>query len=399
MQTVTFNEITALSLWGTSADNDAAGRQPKANQRQNLQDVLTAIQQTLPDATDHERARLRHRLGYLALLAGDGRTKAIEAFTLAREGAIKAQDRTLEGLSLCGLSVAYDMVGRRHESLQCAEEAEQIAQELGDQHLLGLALDARAHFYKENGQNLKAQELYEQVLAIGETIGDLGLVTAAHIGMGRTTAMIDANKAIEHYEKAIELAKIRGNEGVLALGYNNLSDWMVYTGQYDKAIALRQECLRIARDNQLRPMVGRALVGMAKAYTLMGELEKARELLHKGFPTVVSSGDIEGDLHSSLNLAYLYLQTGDVPRATELYRSTLERSLAAPDHACAVFAQKALDMLADGLIPAPGIGPEQPVTNEYLQELNISQLDGVVAARGTLTLSYPTGDLRWMGGL
>lgn len=399
MQTVTFNEIAALSLWGTTADNDVSGRHPQAGQQQNLQDVLTAIQQTLPDATDHERARLRHRLGYLALLAGDGRTKAIEAFTLAREGAIKTQDRALEGLALCGLSTAYDHVGRRHESLQCAEEAEAIAQELGDDYLLALALNDRAQFYKENGKNVQAQALYERILTIGKTLGDLGLQTAAHIGMGRTTAMIDASKAIEHYETAIALAQSRGNDAALALAYNNLSDWMIYTGQYQKAIEMREECLRLARQHQLRPLVGRALIGMAKAYTHLGELEKARELLNKGFPTVVSSGDIEGDLHSSLNLAYLYLQTGDVPRSTELYRNTLERSLAAPDHACAVFAQKALDLLADGQIPAPGIGPERPVTEEFLHELNLSQLDGVVAARGSLALTYPTGDQKWSGGM
>ena len=51
------------------------------------------------------------------------------------------------------------------------------------------------------------------------------------------------------------------------------------TGEYEKAIELREESLRLSQNLRLRPDIGRALIGQAKAYTLMGHLDRARELL------------------------------------------------------------------------------------------------------------------------
>lgn len=389
MTTQTPDEITALSLWGTRAGGTAPER---------AQDALNALGQAMQTASPEERARLRHRVGYLALMAGDVRTKAVEAFTLTRDGARESGDKALESLALCGLATAYDHIGQRHEALRYAQEAEALATESGDQRVLAMAYNAQAQFYKETGQNERARELYQRMLAIGETLGDERLVMGAHIGLGRAMPMASAPEAIGHYEQAVELAKTAGDAPSLALCYNNLSDWMIYTGRYERAIQMREECLALARKHGLRTLIGRSLIGMAKAYTLLGDLAKARELLDRGFPTAVSAHDIEGDLHSSLNLAYLYVQQGDVPRATDLYRQTLERSLAAPDHACAVFAQRALDMLADGTLPGPGILPPMPVTDEVLRELDEAELEGVVGgAGGVLFRTYPTGDLSWGG--
>lgn len=377
-------ELTALSPWGTVLDSGEADGPPR-----NPCDIIEQIGKALPAVDSQERARLRHRLGYLALAHGDVRSKAIEAFTLMREGAVKVGDRHLEALAECGLAAAYDFIGERHESLKHALAARSLAEELNDRRLLAIALNEEAQFYKENGENPRAQELYRQIEAIGTELSDDRLVLTAYIGLGRTTRMDKAAVGIAHYEAAIEKARSLGDEAALALCYNNLSDWMIYTGRYQEAIQLRAEMLRLAQKWGMKPHIGRALIGQAKAYTLMGETAKARELLNKGFPTVVSIGDLEGDLHSALNLAYLYVQNGDTPRAVDLYRQTLERSLAAPDHACAVFAQRALELLADGTMPAPGILPQESDLNE---ELSDTELEGVVGG-GTLRPIYATGDM------
>jgi tetratricopeptide (TPR) repeat protein len=359
------------------------------------QRVINVIGNELERADEREAARLRHRLGYIAMLLGDVRTKAVEAFTMMHDSATNLQDRALLAMAETGLSHVYDTLGERYKSLEYAERAVRLAEESGDQRLLGLALNAQAQFYKENGQNRRAAEIYNRIQAIGQTLDDPDLIMAAAIGKGRTSAMADVATGVAEYEKAIAMAKAKGDEQSLIVGYNNLADWKIYQGKYEEAIALRTECLRLGRKWQSKIDVGRALIGMAKAYTLLGDLEKARELLYRGMPAVISAGDIEGDLHAGLNLAYLYVQSGDIPRACELYRQVLERSLAAPDHACAIFAQKALDLLAEGQIPAPGILPERPLTEEVQDELSEDELDGVVGGVDVLRMTYPTGDLKW----
>jgi tetratricopeptide (TPR) repeat protein len=292
-----------------------------------------------------------------------------------------------------GLAVAYDTVGQRHESLRYANEAARLAREVDDQRLLALALNNQAQFLKENGQNEQANELFQQVQAIGRTLNDEELVMAGAIGLGRTTGMADAQTAVAHYEEALAMAKAQGDDRAIAICLNNLSDWRINLGQYEEAIALREECLRLSQQLGFRMGVGRAYIGMAKAYTLMGNLAKARELLNKGFPVAVRASDLEGDLHASLNLAYLYVQSGDIPRAIELYRQVLERSLAAPDYACAVFAQKALELLADDETPPPGIVLSVPADAAELTEDELETVVGGLNPKGGYT--YPTGDLQW----
>ena len=399
MYTTTFDELAALALWGTTADHHAGA--PPTDLGARAEQLMQAIQDTLPGADSLERARLRHRMGYLALLTGAARTKSIEAFTMSRDGAVKAGDRALEGLALCGLAVAFDHVGERHKSLASAEAAEHIAHELGDQHLLAAALGCRAHYLKETGENERARAVYREIKAIGEAIDDTRWVMAALIGLGRTLPMSEAPEAVASYEKALELATASGSPARVAIIYNNLADWALYRGEIDEAIALRQTCLDMAVHLGLRPIAGRAIVGLAKTHSFRGDLATAKVLLDRGFPAVVSAADIEGDLHCSLNLAYLHLQQGDIARATELYRHTLERALQAPDHACAVFAQRALELVAEGQIPLPGIMPAQPVTDELLTDLQLEAVAGGAGMRNLrdLKLTYPTADLAWHVGL
>jgi tetratricopeptide (TPR) repeat protein len=381
------DELTSLVLWGTPADDGVVGRSAHP-ERKNLRDVINAIGFALPSTTPADAGRLRHRLGYLALLAGDVRNKAIEAFTMTRDHAVETGDRQLEALAECGLSAAYDFLGERHNSLEHALAARRLAEDLGDSRVLAVALNAEAQFYKENGENPRAFEMFKRIEAIGRELNDQQLIMGAHIGMGRTTPMEQAAVGIRHYEQAIDIARAEGDDAALALCLNNLSDWKIYTGHYEEALELREESLRLSQRLGLRPDIGRALIGQAKVHTIMGNLDDARALLDRGFPVVVSTGDLEGDLHSQLNLAYLYVQGGDVPRAVDLYRQVLEKSLAAPDHACAVFAQRALELLGEGRMPKPGILPDQPVPVNEEQLAEVS---------GGHSYTYPTGDRAFFG--
>jgi tetratricopeptide (TPR) repeat protein len=374
----------------TAAEFHGMGR---TGVQENLRETLAAIGKALPATTPEERGRLRHRQGYIAFLAGDVRTKALESFTLAREDAVVAGDRQLEALACVGLSFAHDHVGQRHTGLRYARVAQEIAESAGDQRVFALALNAEAQFFKENGENERANRLFRRMEEIGRELNDDRLVMGALIGIGRTTKMSCAPEAIAQYEKAIGMAKAAGDEATLAVCYNNLADWKIYTGSYREAIEFREKCLAIGQKLGSKSIVGRALIGMAKAYTLLRDFPKAKELLDRGFPTVLASGDLEGDLHSCLNLAYLYVQSGDIPRAADLYRQTLERSLAAPDHSCAIFAAKALDLLAEGRMPRPGILPGG------VEELSEIELKAVAGGEGPLEGStYPTGDKAWGPG-
>jgi tetratricopeptide (TPR) repeat protein len=383
-------ELRALTLWGT-VSNEIAGFGGGADARVNWQTTISAIGRELPNPDPHAEAVLWHRLGYVALVMGDVRTKAQEAFTLMYERARELEDGRLRAMAAIGLSHVHDTLGDRHRSLELAKEAELLAKDAGDDRLLALALNMKAQFFKENGANDLAHDLFASIGEIAERLGDTELLMAAYIGRGRTTSMARPFSAMACYEQAIQMAKESGDLYSLILCYNNLADWKINTGAYEEAIELREQCLRLSERLQWSEGKGRALIGIAKARTLMGDLDAARRLLDKGFPAALGTGDLEGELHASLNLAFLYVQTGDVPRASQMYRDVLDRSLAAPDHSCAVFAQRALAMLANGETPKCAILPDTPLT----RELTDDELAMAVGGAQQLAMNYPTGDRKW----
>jgi tetratricopeptide (TPR) repeat protein len=348
--------------------------------------LIQESQAALPQATEVEQARLYEQLGRAALVLGEVRTTALDAYTRMTEIALRRTDARLEAQARNGLAAVYDTLGRRHESLREAEKADRRAIAVGDGRLAALALGHQAQFYKENGENERAHDLFTRIGEIGTTLGDDRLVLMSLIGRGRTTPMAAPDTAIALYGEAIALAERLDEPLALSVCYNNLADWKVNTGLYTESIALREQSLRISRTLGDQEGIGRALIGIGKAYTLLGETGKAWEYLNRGLPVVVSAGDLEGELHSALNLAHLYVRGNDIARACEYYGRTLERSLAAPDAACARFAQLALAQLAEGELPRPAILPPQPLTPDF-----------VAAHRPALYHTYPTGDRQWGG--
>lgn len=317
----------------------------------------------------------RYRSGREALLAGAIRTRALESFTRMRTLATRTGAAGLEALALNWLSVTHDLLGQRKEALSLAIRARQIARKLGNDRLVALSMNSEAQYYKETGKNQQAFRLFAQVHAIGQKMGDLHLVMGGLIGMGRTTPMHRAPEAIKYYRDAMDLAEFLRDEETLGLCYNNLADWEIAQGNYAEAIRLRESSLQLAVSTGSRLGEGRALIGIAKAETLLGNYHRAWEFLKQGMPLILSVEDMEGVLHCFLNLAHLYAHEGDIPRACDYYQRTLEKSVAAPDAACATFAREALGTLAQGGVPKPGVVPEV-FRPDYL---------------------YQTGDLKWSG--
>ena len=324
--------------------------------------AITTLEQELALAPEAAQIRLYYRLGCLALALGEARTRALDAFSRMRELAVQQADEPGEGLAQVGLAAVLDLLGCRHEALSAALRAEHIAADHSDQHLLALALNQQAQYYKETGDNPRARVLFQRVQAIGVALDDQRLVLAGLIGRGRTTSMDAATEAIGYYEQAITLAGALGDDEALSLCYNNLADWRINTDQISEAITLREASLRLSQGLGDREGIGRALIGLGKAYTLLDDEARAWAFLNRGLPVVVGIGDLEGELHTYLNLAHLYVRRGDIPRAVDYYQRTLEKSLAAPDAACALFAQQALDQLEAGTLPA--ILPPAPLARD-----------------------------------
>jgi tetratricopeptide (TPR) repeat protein len=375
-----------MTDWGTIWGIAGAVADPLGQQLAKLEPEaqMSAIARALIGASDRQKVLLYYRLGCAAVVSGHIRDKAQEAFTLMHGLATQLHDKALESLALCGLSVVHDLIGQRQLSLECAQHAESLAERLGNQRLVALALNNQAQFFKETDRNPLAYSMFNRVALIGMRLGDERLVMGGHIGKGRATPIYDVEAATSHHEQAIMLAEKLGDRVALGICCNNLAEWKLYAGDATAAIALQEQSLAECQASGYRIGVGRALVGIARAETVLERPARAWPHLRKGLPLVLAMGDVEGEMHCFLTLAHLYVRKGDIPRACDYYQRVLARSLAAPDPLCAAFAQEGLEQLGRGELPQPGILPRVPVAFG-------------VGAEAVGDDIYGTGDQHWTG--
>jgi tetratricopeptide (TPR) repeat protein len=183
--------------------------------------------------------------------------------------------------------------------------------------LLGLA-------YTALGEARKAIEYYEKALAVAREIGDksgqgnaLGNLGIAYKNLG------EARKAIEYYEKALAVAREIGDKsgqgnalGNLGIAYKNL-------GEARKAIENYEKALTIAREIGDKRNEGNWLGNLGIAYKNLGEAGKAIEYYEKALAIARNIGDKRGEGIHLGNLGNAYVALGEAGKAFEYYEKAL----------------------------------------------------------------------------
>ncbi len=192
---------------------------------------------------------------------------AIEYHKKALKIAQEIRDRQSEGISLGNLGIAYRILGDVRKAIEYYEKALKIAQEIGDRRGEDTWLGNLGNAYRALDKMDTAIEYYEKALKIAQEIGDkrgegtwLGNLGNAHYGRLIPADFAARNKlenlgnahyrrkAIEYYEKAIEIAQEiidRRNEGIW---FGNLGNVYLDLGEGRKAIEYYEKALKIAQE-------------------------------------------------------------------------------------------------------------------------------------------------------
>jgi tetratricopeptide (TPR) repeat protein len=233
--------------------------------------------------------------------------------------------------------------------------------------VLARALGSLGQFYKETGENAHAHALYQEMYAIGTAQADDGVLLNATLGLAATLPMAEAEQAIRYNHAALALAEKLDNPLAVIVCYNNLSDWLIITGDYAGAIAMREANLRRSAALDYKLGTVRALLGVGRAQSMLGDVDGAWATLERVLPLALDIGDAEGEIVSYLNIAHLYARQGDMLRARDYYLRARTQSEAAPDSACYRFAGRALDQIAAGQVPLPAVLPPRPATSDNIR--------------------------------
>jgi tetratricopeptide (TPR) repeat protein len=178
--------------------------------------------------------------------------------------------------------------------------------------------------YSALGQVEKAIEHYDQALVIAREIGDrrnegnwLGNIGSAYYQLGQV------EKAIEHYDQALVIAREIGDRRGEGNGLGNIGLAYSDLGQVDKAIEYNKQALVIAREIGDRRNEGAGLGNIGSAYYQLGQVEKAIEHYDQALVIAREIGDRRGEGTWLGNLGLAYYQLGQVEKAIEHYDQAL----------------------------------------------------------------------------
>jgi tetratricopeptide (TPR) repeat protein len=242
----------------------------------------------------------------------------------ALSAARKLNDRSMEGVHLGNLGLAYVYLGDAQKAIEYYEQALKIAREIGDRRNEGAWLGNLGIAYAALGDAKKAIEYYEQRLVIAREIGDqrgegnaLGNLGNAYAALG------DARKATLYHDQALEIAREIGDRrgegadlGNLGIAYKNLGD-------AQKAIVCHEQALAITREIGDKRAEGAILGNLGLAYAALGDAKKAIECHEQALAITREIGDkrAEGAILGNLGLAYAAL--GDAKKAIECHEQAL----------------------------------------------------------------------------
>ena len=179
--------------------------------------------------------------------------------------------------------------------------------------------------YFSKGQSIKAIEYYQKALEIARDIGyrsgesaDLGNLGSAYYRLGQI------DKAIEYYQKSLEIDRDIGYRSGKGVNLGNLGLAYADLGQIDKAIEYYQQALVIARDIGDRRNEGTWFGDLGLAYADLGQTNKAIEYYQKALEIARDIGDRRNEGIWLGNLGLAYADLGQIDKAIEYYQKALE---------------------------------------------------------------------------
>lgn len=229
--------------------------------RSPLDEGVDRAAELLSEAMNHERA--------------GSVEEAVKSYRASIATAERTGDRRTQAEALRRLSRQYHHRGDRDSSRELAERSRAIAAEIGDETLVGEALNVLANFALERGAMEEARDRYLQALAFG---GDnpmlrgrieqnLGVIANIHG---------DHAEALLHYRRSLAVFESAGEEKECALAYNNLGMISFDRELWDDADRYYRRGLETSRAVGDMHLEGLCLLNHAEVHIARQRFEDAR---------------------------------------------------------------------------------------------------------------------------
>ncbi|MGD2147975.1 MAG: AAA family ATPase [Anaerolineae bacterium] len=272
---------------------------------------------------------------YLAA-AGDGARRAyasheaIASYTRA----IEVSARITPPLDLARLLPVYEgrglvwmLLSKYDEAIGDFEKARQLASVSEDLRQEGRSLLrlATANFMKFSQHHFRAEKAAREARRLSKQVGDQSTFSKSLAVLGFVyQARGDLQAADRACEESLEISRREGYKDALAPGLMMLGYQAYWQGDFERAIQLGQEGVAAARDvrDGLNELFHLTL--LAQSYVRLGSYDQAHSLLRETLATAEERDNKHFIGRLTNTLGWFHLQLGDVSRAVELDRESVE---------------------------------------------------------------------------
>ena len=220
--------------------------------------------------------------------------------------------------TLLRLCVALDMIGRRTLQEESAREVERLAEEAGDDELLGNAANAIGGVFWRTSRHTDAEAAFRRALELAVARGDQKAEAAATGNLGNVFFSEGRlPEAREHYERSLVLSREIGNRS----GEANAICWLGRVfwseGRLREAREHQERSLALSREIGNRQFEAAAAGNLGIVSRSEGRLREAREHQERYLALSREIGDRAGEALAQHNLGGALREEGESAPAEE----------------------------------------------------------------------------------
>jgi len=171
----------------------------------------------------------------------------------------------------------------------------------------------------------RAIENYEKSLEIAKEIGDKGKESACYGNLGIAYRNLgDVKRAIKYYEKSLEIDKRTGNKLGASKSYTNLGVAHSSLGDFKRAIENYEKSLEIAKETGDKVGASKCYGGLSVAYRELRDFRRAIEYNERSLKLARETGGKAVESQCYLNLGIIYHDLGNFKKAVGYHNESLE---------------------------------------------------------------------------
>jgi tetratricopeptide (TPR) repeat protein len=175
------------------------------------------------------------------------------------------------------------------------------------------------------GELDRALEYYEKALELDEELERKGGIAAELGNIGATyLAKGELDKALDYTKKALKLFEELGRKDGIAILLRNIGYVKLDKGEHEKALEYYEKALKLAEELGRKEEIAADLGSIGTVYRIKGEHEKALEYFEKALEVDVELGRKEGIANALGNIGIVYRIKGEHEKALEYFEKALE---------------------------------------------------------------------------